>query len=64
MAYRVAEGDTAGARVPRLMVAVRVSPAGLTAVDRVAAAQGVSRSDLIRAALGEYVTRHDTPLMP
>lgn len=46
-------------REPRVMLAVRLAQGGIDALDRVAQETGQTRSQAIRAALYEYVARHD-----
>jgi len=41
---------------PRLLVNVRLSPAGLQAIDDLASAEDVTRSEMIRRLLSEAVT--------
>lgn len=42
-------------RTPRLKVAVRLSPAGVAAVDELAAAEDRTRSDMVRVLLVEAI---------
>lgn len=42
----------------RTLLAVRLSPAGVEQIDALAERDGITRSELIRRALAEYVKRH------
>jgi len=41
----------------RMLVAVRIAPAGVEQLDSRAARDGVTRSEVIRRAISEYLTR-------
>lgn len=44
-------------REPRVMLAIRVSRAGIAAVDAKAKRKGITRSEAVRAALADWARR-------
>lgn len=45
----------------RTLIAVRLSPDGIAAIDRLAKRNGITRSHVVRAALAEYIAAHGAP---